>query len=742
MSNRSFSDEARVPAVDDHRRLSLDDWVVHCGTVRVEPRSVAAERAAVGSNMMRSGTALVLTALVCGGCAARAPELLGPPAIPLRSGPLAIDVVYPPDSSFITARDSNFVFGSVGDGNAELTINGERVRVEPNGAFIAWLPVPASPQDTVVRYELAATLGAQRAFGVHTVFLPRPNAPLPRDSAVIDVRSILPGGAWWVQEGEIVPIRVRASPGARVRLLLPDGDSVPLFELATVEGNGAAANWAFGRIPSSAAASPLTGIYAGELKAGAPLGRGRLTPSIAPVPAGLPDLMHYCAPPPADSAEVDEEVGVPTDSMPPPPGELPSESAGAQTAGEEVLAETAVPHDCARLEVIVGGDTARSPLPLDLWILEGRGPVVELRQEPDATGRDGFVIGRAGPGATTYWQWTDGVRGRVTGRRNGSVRIALDGRTEAWVAADEVEWLRGATLPERVAVGTVRFTGEPDRLRVNVSIADPVPYAIEVDGVRLTLTLFGAYSNTDWLQYGPSDPFLRAARWEQVDSDRYLLHIELAGEPWGYRARYRRGALVLEIRKPPTLDPERPLAGRTMVVDPGHPPAGATGPTRLYEGEANLAIAFKLKRLLEEEGARVILTRADRSVVRLYDRTYLAELLDAEILISIHNNALPDGVNPFERHGTSVYYFHPHSLDLARALQQGLLQTMGLPDLGFGRASLALVRPTWMLAALTEGAFMMIPEQEAGLRDPTYQEAYARGVLVGIREFLLEAARR
>jgi N-acetylmuramoyl-L-alanine amidase len=667
---------------------------------------------------------------------------MGPPPVAPRSGPLAIDIVYPADSSFIAARDSNFIFGSVGDGNAQLTINGERVRVEPNGAFIAWLPVPASAEDTLARYELAATLGTQRAHEVRIVFLPRPVVPLARDSAVIDAGSVVPGGAWWVQEGEIIPIRVRASPGARVHLRLPDGEMVPLVELSSVEGSSSAANWAFGRIPASGAATPGTGIYEGELIAQTPLGRGRSSPDMPPGPAGLPELTHYCAPPPPDTVEVSDSLEVAKDSTESPPPEAPSDVAGAPTVVEQATAEMDIPSECAQLEVIVADDTARTPLPLDLWVLGGRGPVVELREEPAVTGRDGFVIGRAGPGATTYWQWTDGVRARVTGRRNGTVRIALDGRTEAWVAADELVWLRGASLPERARVGTVRFTGAPDRLRVNVSITDPVPYRVEVEGERLTLILYGAYSNTDWLQYGPRDPFLEAARWEQVASDRYSLHIDLRQQPWGYRAHHRRGALVLEIRKPPTIEPERPLDGRTVAVDPGHPPAGATGPTRLYEGEANLAIAFKLKRLLEDEGARVILTRADRSIVRLYDRTDLAELLDAEILVSIHNNALPDGVNPFERHGTSVYYFHHHSLDLARALQRSLLNTMGLRDLGFGRASLALVRPTWMLAVLTEGAFMMIPDQEAGLRDPAYQEAYASGVLLGMREFLLGEARR
>jgi len=85
-----------------------------------------------------------------------------------------------------------------------------------------------------------------------------------------------------------------------------------------------------------------------------------------------------------------------------------------------------------------------------------------------------------------------------------------------------------------------------------------------------------------------------------------------------------------------------------------------------------------------------------------------------------------------------VYYFQPHALELAHALQRNLLVSLGLTDLGFGRASLALARPSWLPAALTEGVFMMIPEQESGLRDPAYSEAYARGVLEGLREFLRE----
>jgi N-acetylmuramoyl-L-alanine amidase len=58
-----------------------------------------------------------------------------------------------------------------------------------------------------------------------------------------------------------------------------------------------------------------------------------------------------------------------------------------------------------------------------------------------------------------------------------------------------------------------------------------------------------------------------------------------------------------------------------------------------------------------------------------------------------------------------------------------------------GRGDYALVRPTWMPAALTEGLFIMIPEQEETLRSQDGQWRYARAVADGIETFLRERAR-
>jgi len=130
------------------------------------------------------------------------------------------------------------------------------------------------------------------------------------------------------------------------------------------------------------------------------------------------------------------------------------------------------------------------------------------------------------------------------------------------------------------------------------------------------------------------------------------------------------------------------------------------------------------------------MTRTGAAPVELGARVRLADSLDAELLVSIHNNALPDGVNPFTNNGTSVFYNQPRSLPLARAIQRALVRRLGLRDLGVGRGDLALARPTWMPAVLCEGLFMTLPDQEAALRSREGQELYAKGVYDGITDYL------
>jgi len=134
------------------------------------------------------------------------------------------------------------------------------------------------------------------------------------------------------------------------------------------------------------------------------------------------------------------------------------------------------------------------------------------------------------------------------------------------------------------------------------------------------------------------------------------------------------------------------------------------------------------------------MTRTTAAPVALGDRPIMARRADAQALVSIHLNALPDGVDPFVSHGTGTYFFHPQSEPLARDLETSLVKRLGLPELGIHYDNLALARPTWMPAVLCEGAFIMMPEQEAALRTPQFQLAYARGIADGLETYFRSLA--
>jgi N-acetylmuramoyl-L-alanine amidase len=158
----------------------------------------------------------------------KAPPL---PAIPLVTGPLAPRVVFPEPNQSIPVRDSNFIFGSVGNGHATLTINGVPVPVAPNGTFLGFLPVPPP---TAPRYELIVRAGADSARLVVPVRVPPPRPELATTGRlVIDSSSVSPrGGSMGLRENEPVRVTVRAPLNAVAWVAVPGAATYPLVNTA------------------------------------------------------------------------------------------------------------------------------------------------------------------------------------------------------------------------------------------------------------------------------------------------------------------------------------------------------------------------------------------------------------------------------------------------------------------------------------------------------------------------------
>ncbi|WP_321370815.1 N-acetylmuramoyl-L-alanine amidase [uncultured Desulfuromusa sp.] len=85
---------------------------------------------------------------------------------------------------------------------------------------------------------------------------------------------------------------------------------------------------------------------------------------------------------------------------------------------------------------------------------------------------------------------------------------------------------------------------------------------------------------------------------------------------------------------------------RLVVVDAGHGgrDPGAIGPNNTYEKDVTLAMAKVLaKRLRQQLGVKVLLTRSDDRYLKLRERTEYANQVGADLFISLHANATANG---------------------------------------------------------------------------------------------------
>ena len=562
---------------------------------------------------------------------ASAPSTL--PAIPLVTGALHPTVVYPVASSLVEARDSNFIFGSVGNGHAQLWINGAPVKVAPNGAFLAFLPVPPAES---ARYELVAVLGADTVREEHPVRLRPPAIKLLTDGPLAyDTFSVSPGNRLALRDDDTVRVSVRTAPNASV-------------------------------------------VWRGD--AGA---------AVALTPAG-------------NSFAAD----------------MPARMLRART----------------ELLLMRGSDTIRVGVPpvgvalANQWMMLG----------PDSTGVDASdeeLIARPVPAGTYKWFLLPGTALAVTGHNGDYSRVRLDSRLEVWVSTPDLHPLPAGWVPLRRVAGNARLESHPEYVDLVVPMAGRPPYFVDEGANELTVTLYDTMINTDIVNYGANDSLVREAKWTQEASDRGHFTLQLSSPSYGYLAFWQNGSFVLRVRRPPHIDGASPLKGLTIAIDPGHPPIGATGPTGLFEPVPTLAVGLIVQQMLEARGAKVFMTRTTADPVALGDRPVMARKANANALVSIHLNALPDGINPFTSNGTGAYYFRSHSIPLARELQRAMVARMGLRNLGINYDNLRLARPTWMPAVLCEGAFLMIPEQENALRTPEFQKLYATAIVDGLESY-------
>ena len=190
------------------------------------------------------------------------------------------------------------------------------------------------------------------------------------------------------------------------------------------------------------------------------------------------------------------------------------------------------------------------------------------------------------------------------------------------------------------------------------------------------------------------------------------------------------------------------LSGKKIVIDPGHGgnDAGAIGPTGVMEKTVTLKVALELRRLLEAEGAEVIMTReTDRTVSdkgaaasdieELGARCDVANRIRADIFISIH----ADSFTRPEARGTTGYYYSKSTTGrgqrLADCIRRNLVEQLGTPSRGTQPCNFFVVKNTDMPATLIELGFISNKDEEKLLDSAEGVKKAAQGILDGIEDY-------
>lgn len=341
----------------------------------------------------------------------------------------------------------------------------------------------------------------------------------------------------------------------------------------------------------------------------------------------------------------------------------------------------------------------------------------------------------------------EGVKLRAQGRIGSQVRLVLSDTESLWTDDRNLKQLpEGSPMPGAILNRVTTESGSRSVL-VSFNLGEKVPYRAFVsdDLKEFALTLYYTVSNLDRIHYDSlsTQKWLDQVRWSQLAGETVKVKWKLKKKLWGYTLSYEGEQLRCRIYfAPPMKKKKKPLGGLTVAVDPGHSPEegdGAISPQGVKEGEVAVKIASCLREKLRGYGANVVMTRDADEVISLGERSERARDQGADLFLSIHANAVPNGADPYKKGGYSVYYYQPQSFALAEKVHASYRKRIKLQDDGLHYGNLAVCRITRMPSVLIESAYLILPREEELLLKRDFQcacsEAIAKGVIQFVRSY-------
>lgn len=236
------------------------------------------------------------------------------------------------------------------------------------------------------------------------------------------------------------------------------------------------------------------------------------------------------------------------------------------------------------------------------------------------------------------------------------------------------------------------------------------------EGNRLDLTFY----SVDWLGQLPETFGFEGADLSFDFTDRTLtLHFQFSdADPlWGFHVEYTSlggTQIILKHQPKRSDDPQKPLTGITVMLDPGHGGTdmgaiGSTIETFPQEKEMNLAEARAARYRLEQLGASVVMTRDDDSTLSLGDRVKLLNQTRPDFFISLHHNSSALTQDVSHLCSSESYWFYTNSKNLAQNLVSRVSTASGRPAKGPFYNYFYVTRSSLCPSVLLETGFVCSP---------------------------------
>ncbi len=197
----------------------------------------------------------------------------------------------------------------------------------------------------------------------------------------------------------------------------------------------------------------------------------------------------------------------------------------------------------------------------------------------------------------------------------------------------------------------------------------------------------------------------------------------------------------------------RIMLNKVIIIDAGHGgiDGGTVSKSGVCESHINLSIALKVRKLLEQDGAVVLLTRnkdiglyTEEGSIRkkknedLRNRKKIRDESNADLFISIHMNSFTDS----KYYGAQTFYpkNSEESKKVSEYIQEELIKVLddGNHRKPKEKSDVYLLKESSIPMVLIECGFLSNPQEEKLLQDAKYQEKVAWSIYTGMMKYFQE----